>query len=255
MAIQQLDLFGNPVTIQVIKEEPAKVAPSTKADPTPRDVDPPSFPLFEESEINATSIEKNDNNDISQTSISSAEAQEKSIVYSDSQIRVKIKPKKEVVEVKDDSLPEKKKRGRKKAAPRKNVAKGSKMKVNGKEVDNKSSYLRIPDDETLNQKLYWGISEVAIMFGVANSLIRFWTNEFAILKPRKGQGSHRFYKTEDIRTLEVIYDLIRIRQFSIDGAKKYLANNREQIDVQTEVIQSLTKFKTFLIELKSNLGA
>lgn len=248
MAIHQLDLFGNPVPIPTSKEETAKVAPTPKADPTTKEVAPPSLPLFEEAEMNRILNEEKNKTDNAQAS----EEQEREVVYSDNQIRVKIKPKQEKAE---PDTPEKKKRGRKKAAPRVAVAKGRKMKINGKEVENKADYLNIPDDETLNKKMYWGISEVAIMFGVSNSLIRFWTNHFTILKPRKGEGSHRLYRTENIRALEVIYDLMRIKKFSIDGAKKYLDSNKEQIDVQTEVMQSLNKFKSFLLEMKANLGA
>ena len=235
MALQQLDLFGNPIPAS--KQDETKATSTNKANSTKKEKSP-SAPTVAESKD--TSNEQ------------PTEAGQNQVVYSDNQIRVKLKPKQEA------ETPAKaagKKRGRKKAAPRKAVAKGSRMKVDGKEVENKSDYINIPDDETLNKKLYWGISEVAIMFGVANSLIRFWTNEFAVITPRKGAGSHRFYRTEDIRTLEAIYNLIRIKEFSIEGAKKHLANNREQIDVQTEVMQSLTKFKTFLLEMKSNLGA
>ncbi len=236
MALQQLDLFGNPIPPS--KQEEAKVTATNKII-SPKKEKSPSAPTVAESKDGISNEQP-------------TESGQNQVVYSDSQIRVKIKPKQET---KEPTKSTGKKRGRKKAAPRKNVAKGSRMKVDGKEIENKSDYIKIPDDETLNKKLYWGISEVAIMFGVANSLIRFWTNEFAILTPRKGKGSHRFYRTEDIRTLEVIYDLIRIKEFSLEGAKKYLASNREQIDVRTEVMQSLTKFKTFLLEMKSNLGA
>ncbi len=242
MALQQLDLFGNPIPAS--KQEEAKVSTTNKTI-SPKKEKPLSAPVIQESKAVTTDDTIKDQ---------ATDSNQNQVVYSDSQIRVKIKPKKETVETEEDAFPKKKKRGRKKGAVRKNVAKGSKMKVNGKEVENKSNYLNIPDDETLNKKLYWGISEVAVMFGVANSLIRFWTNEFAVITPRKGVGSHRFYRTEDIRKLELIYDLIRVKQFSIDGARKYLTNNKEEIDVQTEVMQSLTKFKTFLMELKTSIG-
>lgn len=237
MALQQLDLFGNPIPVS--KEDEAKVIATNKINSSKK-----------ERAASASTVVSADNVSGEQPT----DPAQNQVIYSDNQIRVKLKPKPKQ-ETKEPAKSAGKKRGRKKAAPRKIVAKGSKMRVNGKEIENKSAYIKIPDDETLNKKLYWGISEVAIMFGVANSLIRFWTNEFTILQPRKGKGSHRFYRTEDIRTLEVIYDLIRIRQFNIDGARKYLANNREQIEVQAEVMQSLNKFKAFLMEMKTNLGA
>jgi DNA-binding transcriptional MerR regulator len=234
MAIQQLDLFGNPIPAS--KQEEIKVTATNKTTSPKKEKSSP-----------APIVATKDNISNEQPT----ESGQNQVVYSDNQIRVKLKPKQEGEEA---AKPAGKKRGRKKAAPRAVVAKSGKMR-DGNAEDNRFGLVNIPDDETLNKKVYWGISEVAIMFGVSNSLIRFWTNEFAVLIPRKGEGSHRLYRPEDVKTMQVIYDLLRVRKFSIDGARKYLANNREQIDVQTEVMQSLTKFKTFLLEMKSNLGA
>lgn len=233
MALQQLDLFGNPIPAS--KQEEAKVSTTNK-----------TISLKKEKALTVPVV-SNDNKSNEQLT----ETSQNQVVYSDNQIRVKLKPKQEAEEV---TKPTGKKRGRKKAPPRTVIAKGGR-KRDGKEDDSRFGLVNIPDDETLNKKVYWGISEVAIMFGVSNSLIRFWTNQFEVLIPRKGEGSHRLYRPEDVKTMQVIYDLVRVRKFSIDGAKKYLANNREQIDVQTEVMQSLIKFKTFLLEMKSNLGA
>ncbi|MFL9481806.1 MerR family transcriptional regulator [Chitinophagaceae bacterium LWZ2-11] len=124
-----------------------------------------------------------------------------------------------------------------------------------KEIDATTDLIEVPDDETLNQKLYYSISEVATWFKLNTSQIRFWENEFDILKPRKNRKGDRLFRVEDIHNLKVIYYLLRNRKFSIEGAKEYLKNNKHKVDVNIQMVQSLTMFKSFLLELKANLGS
>lgn len=124
-----------------------------------------------------------------------------------------------------------------------------------KEIDAELDLIEVPEDEVLHQKLYYSITEVAKWFKVNASLLRYWENEFDILKPRKNRKGDRLFRPEDIKNLQVIYYLLRNRKFSIEGAKKYLRNNRQQADVHVQLAQSLTKFRSFLLELKANLGS
>ena len=121
-------------------------------------------------------------------------------------------------------------------------------------MDTELDLIDIPDDETLHKKLYYSISEVASWFKVNTSLLRYWENEFDILQPRKTRKGDRLFRVEDIKNLQLIYFLLRQRKFSIEGAKNYLKNNKEQDDMQSQLVQSLTKFKSFLLELKANLA-
>lgn len=168
----------------------------------------------------------------------------KDVVFADDKISIRIKPKtvvqtpvasKEVVSF----VRPKSKRGRK----------------SYKEIDAEVDLIEIPEEEVLNQKLYYSITEVAKWFRVNASLLRYWENEFDILKPRKNRKGDRLFRPEDIKNLQVIYYLLRNRKFSLEGAKKYLRNNRQQADVNVQLTQSLTKFRSFLLELKANLGA
>lgn len=124
-----------------------------------------------------------------------------------------------------------------------------------KEIDAEIDLIEVPDEEVLNQKLYYSITEVARWFRVNASLLRYWENEFDILKPRKNRKGDRLFRPEDIKNLQVIYYLLRNRKFSLEGAKKYLRNNRHQADMHVQLAQSLTKFRSFLLDLKANLGA
>ena len=85
-------------------------------------------------------------------------------------------------------------------------------------------------------------------------MLRYWENEFDVLQPRKTRKGDRLFRVEDIKNLQLIYFLLRQRKFSIEGAKKYIKNNKTQADIQAQLIQSLTKFKSFLLELKSNVS-
>ncbi len=110
----------------------------------------------------------------------------------------------------------------------------------------------IPEDEQLFSKQYYSMGEVAAMFRENQSLIRFWETEFDILKPRKNRKGDRFFRPEDVKNLVLIYDLLRRRKFTIEGAKEYLRNNK-RAEAKFEMIQSLGKIRSFLLELKASL--
>lgn len=130
---------------------------------------------------------------------------------------------------------------------------GKRGRKSFKEMDNEADLIEIPEDEILNQKLYYSISEVAGWFKVNTSLLRYWENEFDILQPRKTRKGDRLFRVEDIKNLQLIYFLLRQRKFSIEGAKNYLKNNKQDADKQVQLVDSLLKFKSFLLELKTNL--
>jgi DNA-binding transcriptional MerR regulator len=112
--------------------------------------------------------------------------------------------------------------------------------------------VNIPDDDTLFQKQYYPIGEVAAMFGVNISLIRYWEKEFDILDPRKNRKGDRLFKPTDIKNLQLIHDLLRRRKFTLEGAKEYLKKGKK-VDERFAMIQSLNKIKSFLLEVKAHL--
>ena len=132
---------------------------------------------------------------------------------------------------------------------------GKRGRKSFKEMDSEADLIEIPDEEILQQKLYYSISEVAGWFKVNTSLLRYWENEFDILQPRKTRKGDRLFRVEDIKNLQLIYFLLRQRKFSIDGAKNYLKSNKSEADKQARISESLTKFKSFLLEMKTNLQA
>src|SRR5678815_222085 len=112
--------------------------------------------------------------------------------------------------------------------------------------------IQVPPDEILFQKQYYSIGELATMFRENQSLIRYWETEFDILQPRKNRKGDRFFRPVDIKNLVMIYDLLRRRKFTIEGAKDYLKKNKKA-EEKFAMIQSLEKIKGFLLELKASL--
>ena len=117
-------------------------------------------------------------------------------------------------------------------------------------VDNDA--IEIPEDEILFKKSYYSIGDVAAMFNENASLIRYWENEFDILKPKKNSKGDRFFRPEDVKNLKLIHHLLRQRKYTIEGAKEFLKSNKTAAD-KFNMIQSLQKLKSFLNELKASL--
>jgi len=102
-------------------------------------------------------------------------------------------------------------------------------------------------------KLYYTIGEVATMFNVNTSLIRFWEKEFDIIKPHKNKKGNRFFTKDDIENFHVIYHLVKERGFTLQGAKNKLRENKAEIVNSVEIVKSLTKIKEFLLEIKKQI--
>jgi DNA-binding transcriptional MerR regulator len=83
-------------------------------------------------------------------------------------------------------------------------------------------------------KLYYSIGEVAELLGVNTSLIRFWEKEFTIIKPKKNAKGNRKFTPKDIEILQKIYDLVKVKGFTLEGAKKVLAKKKPSIDFESE---------------------
>ncbi|MBI1192019.1 MAG: MerR family transcriptional regulator [Bacteroidetes bacterium] len=111
----------------------------------------------------------------------------------------------------------------------------------------------MPYKEKEITKLYYSIGEVARMFQVSTSLIRFWESEFDILKPKKNKKGDRFFTQKDVDNLHLIFHLVKERGFTLKGAKLKLKENKEETVVNFEVVQQLKKIREFLVEIKQGL--
>lgn len=149
-------------------------------------------------------------------------------------------------------IPEEEKAGVKVIVKLKEKKKSTRGRKSLKDIEIGADLIQIPPDEILFQKQYYSIGDVARMFRENQSLIRYWETEFDILQPRKNRKGDRFFRPVDIKNLVMIYDLLRRRKFTIEGAKDYLKKNKKA-EEKFAMIQSLQKIKDFLLELKANL--
>ena len=138
------------------------------------------------------------------------------------------------------------------AAKIKPAKKSSRGRIKLSEMDMLVDLVAVPEDAILFQKRYYSIGAVSAMFKVNISLVRFWENEFDILKPKKNAKGDRLFRPEDIKNLQLIYHLLREKKYTIEGAKDFLKKNKKA-EESFEVIDSLKKMKSFLLEIKSNL--
>ena len=103
-------------------------------------------------------------------------------------------------------------------------------------------------------KLYYSISEVAAQFNVAESLLRFWEQEFPQLKPHKAGRNIRQYSKEDVEMVKIIYSLVKVRGLKLSAARKILNKNKEGAMNVSEAISKLKDIREKLITLRNNLS-
>lgn len=101
-------------------------------------------------------------------------------------------------------------------------------------------------------KVYFTIGEVAEIFNVNTSLIRYWEQEFEQLHPHKNRKGDRRYVKKDIETLHTIYILVKEKGFTIEGAKKALTENSTASD-KKDLLDKLLQIKNELLKLKNQI--
>ena len=121
-----------------------------------------------------------------------------------------------------------------------------------RQIAEEADLIQIPEDEILFLKQYYTMGEVADMFRVNQSLLRFWEAEFTILQPKKNKKGDRYFRPVDIKNLHLIYHLLRQRKYTIEGAKDFLKKNAK-VELKFETIKKLEEVKRFLLEMRANL--
>jgi len=111
----------------------------------------------------------------------------------------------------------------------------------------------MPYKEKTIEKSFFSIGEVAKMFNVNTSLIRFWENEFEDLKPFKNKKGTRYFTREDLKTFQTIFYLVKEKGYTLQGAKEKLKSDRLAVEKNAEMIRSLMKVKQFLLDIKTDL--
>ena len=102
-------------------------------------------------------------------------------------------------------------------------------------------------------KLFYSIGEVATMFNVNTSLIRYWENEFDVIKPQKNKKGNRLFTQKDIDNFHLIWHLVKERGMTLSGAKKKIKDNKAETEHNFELVKKLNEIKSLLIEIRDEM--
>ena len=111
----------------------------------------------------------------------------------------------------------------------------------------------MPYKEKKVEKLYYSIGEVAGIIEVPISTVRFWENEFDILKPMKNKKGNRLFTPADIKNLRIIHQLVKEEGMTLAGAKKRLSEKWDETDYKFEINDSLQKIKSMLLDIRDSI--
>jgi len=103
------------------------------------------------------------------------------------------------------------------------------------------------------EKIYYSISEVADMFNISQSNLRFWEKEFPQLKPKRNAKATRFYTKDDIEIIKKIIYLTEEQHLTLEGAKKRLTEKAQQVDKQHKIREKLLAIKAELQGIAAEL--
>lgn len=120
------------------------------------------------------------------------------------------------------------------------------------EIDDVNS-LPLPESFDDKDKLYYSIGETSKMFDLPISTLRYWENEFDMLKPRKNKKGDRLFSKNDISIIRTIHYLTKVKGYTLKGAKDALKGNMVQEADNAAIIESLTKIKEMLLQIKKEL--
>ena len=116
--------------------------------------------------------------------------------------------------------------------------------------DLKVKKVKMIDPKTLT-KLYYTIGEVADMFDVNPSLIRFWEKEFGFIQPKKNKKGNRIFTPKDIVNFNKIYQLVKTNGYTLEGAKRALKTSKSNLDIPAEMPVTLTENDELIARLEA----
>lgn len=109
-------------------------------------------------------------------------------------------------------------------------------------------------DPNLLTKRYYSIGEVADLFNVSSSLIRYWETEFSFLNPQKNKKGDRRFTKENIDQLQIIYQLVKERGFTLDGAKQEIRRNKKSLKAKQDALTQLLALRNRIDSLRNKLN-
>lgn len=104
-----------------------------------------------------------------------------------------------------------------------------------------------------DRKIYWSIGEVADMFNVPESTLRYWESEFTFIKPKKAGRNIRQYSKDDIEDIRLVYHLVKEKGMTLKGAKERLKQGRKTVETSAEVLKALKNIREELEKMRKEL--
>lgn len=111
----------------------------------------------------------------------------------------------------------------------------------------------MPYKEKEIEKKYYSIGEVASIFKVAPSLIRYWEGEFDIIKPKKDKKGNRRFTKDDIEKIRYIYQLVKVKGYTLQGAQEVIKGSQEKVFDKAAMVDRLHQIKRFLMEIRDTM--
>ncbi len=103
------------------------------------------------------------------------------------------------------------------------------------------------------KKIYYSMGEVAEMFDVNQSLLRFWEKQFDIIKPHRNKKGNRLFTREDVENIRLVYHLLKERKMKIEVARQYLKTGRSEVERDAEIMERLLSIRSMLQEIKRDM--
>lgn len=107
-----------------------------------------------------------------------------------------------------------------------------------------------PDKEL---KLYYSISEVAEMFSVSETLLRYWEKEFPRIAPKKSGRNIRQYTRDDIEQIRLVYHLVKVKGMKLSAARDALRKNKSGMQQTAEAVERLRAVRAELLAIKAEI--
>jgi len=111
----------------------------------------------------------------------------------------------------------------------------------------------VPYKKPTIEKVIFTIGEVAEMIGENTSLIRYWENNFDILKPQKNKKGNRLFTKDDVETVKLIHHLVKERGLTLKGAQQKLKDNRDETINNFEIVKRLQTIKKELMGIRDGM--
>jgi len=103
------------------------------------------------------------------------------------------------------------------------------------------------------KKMLYSIQEVAKMFDVNASLLRYWEKEFDFIQPYKSEKGTRQYRQEDIESIRLVYHLVKEKGLTLAGAKQKLKDNKESVVHVEEIVHRLKSIRSELMAMREEI--